>query len=635
MKRLSLILTVIILFFSCNVKEDMHADAPQRNEDGLVVVNKLSLGLSESNEDLIWWNYVDGFKLLYQIDYESQDDLIDTLLLDILSIAEDVLVFEPFYIGIGNDESALFILNEAFIIVNGNEWDTAQIYQWRAGENTFYPNVASAQKNITHEGVLVVDTLSLIKGRVNNLSPLLNENISFGDSDQGYAGLVGSVTSGPIMTSYLGAYNIYNSIVNGVTFGLYPSTNYNVDQIYSHTTTSFLDRIQLNRQSIGNDSSINLYFNLNLGNNTGFESAKLLKWDRLEKNWEIVVEGFSGGPFKAVQNDVYKVILVEDNIIYVDLNANGDNDGTSWENAYDDLQTGINTAVSRANTNNKVYQIWIAEGEYKPASSFSITGDDIELYGGFEGNEFLISQRDIFANQTILKRRSSVSNRLMNYSAGSNAYLKFDGLYFIDGTGSQAGGVRVASNADFESCHFEDNEGLDWGGAVYIGSYASEVNFEDCVFEDNSSRYQGGAIYLQRDNTQLNITNCQFIDNNSDAGGAISNASGSMNIINTAFDNNVSRYGGGIYQNPGNGSEYSIVDNCSFADHEGSAIYVNTTSINVRNSSFKNNESYGVFVGTATDYPPSVIDLGGNCAGTGTEANAQNANTAISFSNCQ
>ena len=68
--------------------------------------------------------------------------------------------------------------------------------------------------------------------------------------------------------------------------------------------------------------------------------------------------------------------------IYVDTDAGGNNDGTSWTDAYTDLQTAIDNASSSS-------EIWIAEGIYKPGSegdSFTITGniDGVGLYGGFE-----------------------------------------------------------------------------------------------------------------------------------------------------------------------------------------------------------------------------------------------------------
>ena len=46
-------------------------------------------------------------------------------------------------------------------------------------------------------------------------------------------------------------------------------------------------------------------------------------------------------------------------IIYVDIGANGSNDGTSWENAYPLLQMALDQANTQPGT---VFEIWVARG---------------------------------------------------------------------------------------------------------------------------------------------------------------------------------------------------------------------------------------------------------------------------------
>lgn len=85
--------------------------------------------------------------------------------------------------------------------------------------------------------------------------------------------------------------------------------------------------------------------------------------------------------------------LQTDTIIYVNIQATGLNNGTSWQNAYTNLQS----ALSNANANS---EIWVAQGIYKPTSdptnreaSFSLK-NGLELYGGFVGTETQRSQRN-------------------------------------------------------------------------------------------------------------------------------------------------------------------------------------------------------------------------------------------------
>jgi hypothetical protein len=70
---------------------------------------------------------------------------------------------------------------------------------------------------------------------------------------------------------------------------------------------------------------------------------------------------------------------------YVNGAAIGSNDGSSWVNAYTDLQAALAAAVSGD-------EIWVAAGTYKPTAttnrsvSFALK-NGVGVYGGFLGNE--------------------------------------------------------------------------------------------------------------------------------------------------------------------------------------------------------------------------------------------------------
>jgi len=93
-------------------------------------------------------------------------------------------------------------------------------------------------------------------------------------------------------------------------------------------------------------------------------------------------------------------------IIYVDEDANGLNDGSSWPNAYNYLQDSLINAQYGD-------YIWIAEGTYKPdrgsgqtpgnrEATFQI-GNGVCLYGGYAGHgEPDPNLRDVDLYQTIL-----------------------------------------------------------------------------------------------------------------------------------------------------------------------------------------------------------------------------------------
>ena len=98
-------------------------------------------------------------------------------------------------------------------------------------------------------------------------------------------------------------------------------------------------------------------------------------------------------------------------VIYVDDDATGANDGTSWADAYVELQSAL--AVAQAGD-----EIWVAAGIYLPdydVNTQTHTGDrtasfqlvnNVALYGGLVGTEdpatFDLADRDFVANETVL-----------------------------------------------------------------------------------------------------------------------------------------------------------------------------------------------------------------------------------------
>ena len=86
--------------------------------------------------------------------------------------------------------------------------------------------------------------------------------------------------------------------------------------------------------------------------------------------------------------------------LYVDVNATGANNGSSWTDALTDLSTAI-TLGNALNTD-----IWVAAGTYKPHASSRgesfIIKSNVRMYGGFNGTETSLSERDFTNNLTIL-----------------------------------------------------------------------------------------------------------------------------------------------------------------------------------------------------------------------------------------
>lgn len=93
--------------------------------------------------------------------------------------------------------------------------------------------------------------------------------------------------------------------------------------------------------------------------------------------------------------------------IYVDANATGADNGSSWTDAYSSLQDALEAASGTD-------EIWVAEGTYYPDEGTSVTPNDrnarfeidgtrdgLIIYGGFQSGD-AFADRDPAANPTIL-----------------------------------------------------------------------------------------------------------------------------------------------------------------------------------------------------------------------------------------
>jgi hypothetical protein len=81
--------------------------------------------------------------------------------------------------------------------------------------------------------------------------------------------------------------------------------------------------------------------------------------------------------------------------IFVDASASGNNDGSTWADAFTDLQD----ALARVETGvcSSVDAIRVAQSTYTPGTTRSDTFqlvNSIAIYGGFAGSETALSQRD-------------------------------------------------------------------------------------------------------------------------------------------------------------------------------------------------------------------------------------------------
>jgi hypothetical protein len=232
-------------------------------------------------------------------------------------------------------------------------------------------------------------------------------------------------------------------------------------------------------------------------------------------------------------------------ILYVKHDAAGSNDGSSWPDAYTDLQDALDVAQAGD-------EIWVAQGVYYPASNaldrsatFELQ-DGVGLYGGFAGTETQRDQRDWEANVTVLSgdldgNDTTDDNGLVADTddiLGRNAYHVVtaggaDDNRILDGFAVTAG------LADGDSEHPE-------GGGMYVDS--GGVFLVNVTFSGNKAWYGGGMCSWD----SSTLTNVTFSGNTAAVPGAKGGAGGGMftghssTLTNVIFTGNHAWYGGGL-----------------------------------------------------------------------------------------
>ena len=210
--------------------------------------------------------------------------------------------------------------------------------------------------------------------------------------------------------------------------------------------------------------------------------------------------------------------------IYVNSGASGtSNDGTSWENAFTDLQSAINQAATSGD------EIWVAAGTYKPGDnrtdSFQLK-NGVTIYGGFSGTETSLDERDVKTNVTILSGDIGTEN---NNSDNSHTVVKLS-----------------AGTATLDGLTIQDGNSNDDGGGVYN---AGNLTLKNVVVRNNQAADDGGGI---RNNGTITIIDSTIADNTSigtssaSGGGGLINTGNSATIINSTFSGNTARNGGAI-----------------------------------------------------------------------------------------
>lgn len=284
-------------------------------------------------------------------------------------------------------------------------------------------------------------------------------------------------------------------------------------------------------------------------------------------------------------------------VIYVNPNSTGNDDGTSWTDAYESLNDALGAAVDTDT-------LWVAEGFYQPSTDSTrsdrfLINANIHLFGGFSGNETDLNQRDWVNNPTILDGDLYKDD---NSNIDPDEPLRSDNSLHVVVIGSYVSTTTIdgftISGGNANTSAWPDNQ----GAGIFVGEQTGNVKIVNCKFINNSSTGASPAIrtkFIVDEYREFSLENCIVAHNtSSNAPVAITITDGSMSatVANCLFENN------------------AILDNSVQNGTSGSALSFYTTSSDIMdavmiNCTVVNNTEGGTDIAEGT---PIIAAGGGN-----------------------
>ncbi len=271
--------------------------------------------------------------------------------------------------------------------------------------------------------------------------------------------------------------------------------------------------------------------------------------------------------------------------IYVNLNASGSSDGSSWDNAFTDLRSALVSATTGD-------EIWVAAGTYKPGASrdkaFELK-NGVTIYGGFAGGETTLKERDIKKNVTILGGDIGTEN---DNSDNSYTVVK----------------LNSGSTATLDGFTIQDGNSNDDGGGVFNNG---TLTLKNVVVRNNQADDDGGGI---RNNGTITIIDSTVANNTSigtsptSGGGGLINTGTSATIINSTFSGNTAKNGGAIRNDKNLELINSTLSGNTATQGGGGAIANSTGNVIVNGSTITKNTAAGTGAGISTTSTVTVTN---------------------------
>ena len=269
-------------------------------------------------------------------------------------------------------------------------------------------------------------------------------------------------------------------------------------------------------------------------------------------------------------------------IRYVKPQKVGKGDGSSWENATNDIQGAINDLAEKATTPGEKGEVWVAAGIYEvnqrihndntaPISLLMKNG--ISVYGAFEGNE------------TSRSKRIEKAKNLKPWGWEKESIirgLKFNGKDdAIWNNSDEAWNIKTS-----ESYHVVWFAPLPEGKPEEKEAFTDEVYLEGFTIEGgkyndmNEAKYApdcGAGVYINDPNARMRYCTVRFCNPGMKESGSTKPRGGGIYCKNGQTEGNLvydcSAYqGGGIYIDEAGFITRSMVTNCSA--YQGAGVYL-------------------------------------------------------------
>ncbi|MCX6879947.1 MAG: IPT/TIG domain-containing protein [Verrucomicrobia bacterium] len=301
--------------------------------------------------------------------------------------------------------------------------------------------------------------------------------------------------------------------------------------------------------------------------------------------------------------------------LYVDRAATGANNGTSWANAFTNLQDAL-----AAPTKGTIY---VARGTYKPttgadrAATFQLK-TNVTLQGGYPTGG---GSRDPKTHVTIL------SGDLLGNDNGNLAYgeptLSDNSYTVVTGSGTDSTAILDGFTISGGNADNWDTSG--WHGANGAGMYNDNGSpaVRNVTFANNKA-YQGAGMY--NTGSAPDVTGVTFSNNYAGAGAGIYNTGSTPSVTDVSFTNNSAEYGAGMYNLASSPALRNVTFTNNSVNNHGAGMYNKyASSPGLTNVTFSGNSAYsggGIMNVGADDNPVLMNVTFSNNSGSGMYNNA-------------